>query len=121
MTEVKTGDVPTFEMGDTIRIELQVSDGSGVSKVETRFRNESEASVKSLYRSVDLGSETDTRVIIEIQVDEDLPSGDYVCEYVALTDGLGNKSLISAPGIEFHVEGNTEDRQGPALLNWSFA
>lgn len=50
-----------------------------------------------------------------------MPPGDYVCEYVALTDNRGNTSLIAAPGIEFHVEGSTEEREGPALVDWSFA
>lgn len=121
MAEAKTRDVPTFEVGGTIRIELQVSDSSGISRVEARFRNESEESVKSIYRSVTLEGETDALVVMELQVDEGLPPGDYVCEYVALTDQKGNQSLIAAPGIEFRVEGDAEDRQGPALLNWSIA
>ncbi len=44
-----------------------------------------------------------------------------VPEYIALTDKLGNQSVIAAPGIEFRVEGSSKDRQGPALLDWSFA
>jgi hypothetical protein len=121
MAETKTNNVPTFERGDTVRIELRVSDSSGISRIEIRFRNEGEESVKSIYRSVELGGETDVTAVIELPIGEDVPPGDYVCEYVALTDRNGNTSLITAPGIEFHVEGNTEDRQGPALLNWSFA
>jgi hypothetical protein len=121
MADTKTNNVPVFERGATIRIELRVSDSSGVSRVETRFRTESEESVRSIYRSVTLEGETDAVAVIELQVDEDLPPGDYVCEYVALTDRKGNQSLIAAPGIEFRIEGSTEDRQGPALLDWSFA
>jgi hypothetical protein len=121
MADTKTNSVPTFEYGDTVRIELRVSDSSGVSRVEIRFRNESEALVGSIHRSVELEGETDATVVIELPVGEDLPPGDYVCEYVALTDQKGNTSLITAPGIMFRVEGSIEDRQGPALLNWSFA
>lgn len=121
MSDTKTNNVPTFERGDTFGIVLEVSDSSGVARVDIRFRNEGEESVKSIHRSVNLDGEPDTQVMIELQVDEDWPPGDYVCEYVALTDRKGNRSLYATPGIEFHVEGSTEDRQGPALLNWSFA
>jgi len=121
VTDTKTNNVPTFEHGDTVRIELRVSDSSGISRIEIRFRNEGEESVKSIYRSVELRGETDATALIELPVGEDVPPGEYVCEYVALTDQKGNTSLITAPGIEFRVEGTTEDRQGPALLDWSIA
>lgn len=121
MADTKANSVPIFERGDTIRLELRVRDDSGVSRVETRFRNESEESVRSVYRSVELEGETDALAVIELQVGEDLPPGNYVCEYVAITDRRGNQSLIAAPGIEFRVEGDAEDSQGPALLDWSIA
>lgn len=114
-------DVPVFEYGDAFRIELRVSDDSGVSRVEARFRNEMPESAKSVYRSVDLNGEKDALAVLEFEVGEELPPGNYVSEYIALTDKLGNQSVIAAPGIEFRVEGSPEDRQGPALLNWSFA
>ncbi len=118
---MKTNNVPTFERGDAFRIVLEVSDSDGLSRVEIRFRNESEESIKSVYRSVELDGEPGGQAQIEVRVDEDLPPGYYVCEYVALTDKKGNRSLFATPGIEFRVEGSTEEHQGPALLNWSFA
>ncbi len=121
MTEAKTRDVPTFQVGDAIRIELRVSDRSGVSRVETRFRVENNELVKSIYRSVALEGETEALAVIELQADENLPPGDYVCEYVAITDQKGNQSVIAAPGIEFRIEGDAEDHQGPMLLDWSVA
>ena len=121
MAEIGITNVPTFEHGDAFRIVLEVSDSSGVARVETRFRNESEESVRSIYRAVELNGEPDAEAVIEVQVDDDIPPGYYVCEYVALTDRKGNQSLFATPGIEFRVEGTSEDRQGPALLNWSFA
>jgi hypothetical protein len=120
MAETETKSVPTFEHGDAFSIILELSDTSGVSRVDTRFTNESEESVKSIRRSVELGGEPDARAVIQLRVDEDWPPGHYVCEYVAITDQKGNRSLIAAPGIEFRVEGGTEDYQGPALRRWSF-
>lgn len=121
MDSTKTNNVPVFEHGATIRIELRVSDSGELSRVEARFRNESEESVESIYRSVDLEDGADGPPIIELQVDENLPPGDYVCEYIAFTDKQGHKSLVAAPGIEFRIEGSAEEHQGPALLDWSFA
>ncbi len=121
MAETKSKDVPTFERGDVIRIELKVADDSGVELVEARFRNESREAVRSIHRSVELDGETETTAILELRAGDELPPGDYVCEYISLTDKLGNKSLIAAPGIEFHVEGDAKDYEGPSLLDWSFA
>jgi hypothetical protein len=121
VTDTKTNNVPTFEYGDTIHIELRVSDSSGISRIEIRFRNEGEGSVKSIHRSVVLEGETDATALIELPVGEDVPPGDYVCEYVALTDRKGNTSLVAAPDMGFRIEGTTEDQQGPALLDWSIA
>jgi hypothetical protein len=121
VAETKTNNIPTFEYGDTVRIELRVSDSSGITRIEIRFRNEGGESVKSIYRSVELEGETDATAVIQLPIGEDMPPGDYVCEYVALTDQKGNTSLIAAPDMGFRVEGTTEDRQGPALLDWSIA
>ncbi len=113
--------VPVFDHGDAFRIELEVSDESGVSRVEARFRNEEPESAKSVYRAVDLDGATDAVAVLEFYVDESLPPGNYACEYIALTDKLGNQSMFAAPGIEFRVEGSAADRQGPELRKWSFA
>ena len=121
MADTKTNNIPTFESGDAFRIMLEVSDSSGVSRVEIRFRNDSDESVKSIHRSITLEGETQATAEIEFRVGEDLPPGDYVCEYVALTDQKGNQSLIAAPGIEFRVEGDVEAHRGPVLLDWSIA
>ncbi len=121
MAEGNTNDVPVFKGGDVIRLEMRVADSEGVSKAEARFRNESEGLLTGIYRSVELAGELDAVAVIELRVGEDLPPGRYVCEYVALTDGLGNQSVITNPGIEFEVEGDLEEHRGPKLLEWSFA
>lgn len=121
MASSNTNDVPVFKDGDVFRLVMHATDADGVSKVEARFRNESDKQVASIYRSVDLGGEPDAVAVIEFGVDEDLAPGHYVCDYVALTDARGNQSLVAAPGIEFIVEGDLEEHQGPALLDWSFA
>jgi hypothetical protein len=121
MTEMRTNHVPTFEPGDTIGIVLQVEDDSGVARVDVRFRVTDGASVQSVSRSVELEGQQHAEVDIKIEVDDAMPSGRYECEYVALTDTRGNKSLFAAPGIEFRVEGTAADHEGPALAGWRWA
>jgi hypothetical protein len=121
MTEIQTHDVPTYRPGDTIRLELELTDSNGVLEVGARFRVASSESVRSIYRSVKLDGETNAVAVIELELDENSPPGEYVCEYIALTDRLGNTSLIVSPGIEFRVEGVAGDRQGPELAGWRFA
>lgn len=118
MAETKTRNVPVFKSGQIVHLTLSVEDESGVTLLEARFRNEDE--IGSIYREVKLGGGTNEEAAIEFRVDEMAP-GHYVCEYVALTDAEGNKSLHAAPGIEFRVEGDAESRRGPALRDWSFA
>lgn len=120
MANGRADDVPVFDNDDIVRLEMNVADGDGVSKVEIRFRNEGDKQHAGVYRSVNLDGEADTVAVIELRVDE-LPPGHYVCDYVALTDGRGNQSLLETPGIEFRVEGDLQEDEGPALLNWSFA
>ena len=119
MAETKTRDVPVFKGDQVARLKLFVEDESGVTLLEARFRNEDESS-GGIYRRVRLGGGTSETVTLEFRVGE-LAPGHYVCEYVALTDAQGNKSLHSVPGIEFRVEGDIESHKGPALLDWSFA
>ena len=121
MAETKTHDVPTYNPGDIIRLELEVRDDNGVSEVGARFRSTSGESPLSIHRSVKLEGETQALAVIELAVEDNLPSGEYECEYIALTDQLGNTSLIVSPGIEFRVEGVVGDRQGPELAGWRFA
>ncbi|MDQ3506887.1 MAG: hypothetical protein M3494_02545 [Actinomycetota bacterium] len=122
MTKTKTNDIPTYKPGDTIRITLEVADENGVADVGARFRLNKAGTARSFYKSVKLdGDDVEAVAALEIEVDAAFPSGDYSCEYLALTDGLGNQTLIVSPGIEFHVEGTKENNEGPALRKWSFA
>jgi hypothetical protein len=119
MAETKTRDIPVFKNGQVVHLKLDVEDESGVSLLEARFRNEDDSS-GGIYRRVELDGGTNERADIEFRIDEMAP-GHYVCEYVALTDAEGNKSLHAVPGIEFRVEGDRESHRGPALRDWSFA
>ncbi len=119
MTQTTATDIPVFKSDEVARLNLFVEDEQGVTLLEARFRNEDD-SAGSVYQRVELGGSPTETAVIEFRINEMVP-GHYVCEYVALTDGDGNKSLHAAPGIEFHVEGDAESHKGPALRDWSFA
>ena len=119
MAETETRDIPVFKGGQIVHLNMSVEDESGVTLLEARFRNEDESS-GGIYEKVELGGGTTETAVIEFRVDEMAP-GHYVCEYVALTDTQGNKSLHAVPGIEFRIEGDIEEHRGPALRDWSFA
>lgn len=121
MAEISTENVPTFEAGDSFRLKFTATDENGVAHAEIKFRNESKKLVASIRREVDLGGESEVTAEFNFDVNEELAPGHYVCEYIAFTDVLGNKSLFSKPGIEFYVEGDEKDHEGPALLDLSFA
>lgn len=119
MAETKTRDVPVFKGDQVVHLKLFVEDESGVTLLEARFRNDDESS-GGIYQKVELGGGTSETAILEFRIGELVP-GHYVCEYVAITDAQGNKSLHAMPGIEFRVEGDVESHKGPALRDWSFA
>ncbi len=121
MTEITAEGVPIFEAGDIIRLKFTATDDIGVAHAEIRFRNKSKRLVASIHREIDLGGEPEVTAEFVFDVSAELIPGDYVCEYVALTDNQGNKSLFATPGIEFRVEGDERDHEGPALLDLSFA
>ncbi len=120
MTDTATNSIRVYERDEVVRLKLLVNDASGVSRIEIRFRNDSNTSVKGVHHSVEVPGETDAEVLVEIEPDE-LKPGDYVCEYIALYDLEDNRSLIVNPGIEFRVEGDEEEVRGPELRKWSFA
>ena len=121
MAEAKVEHVPTFEAGDTIRLRFTASDDNGVARAEIKFRNKGKRLVAGVRREIELGGEPEVTAEFSLDVSRELPPGDYVCEYIAFTDTLVNTSLFSTPGVEFRIEGDEKDHEGPALLDLSFA
>lgn len=121
MAEMATEQIPTFEAGSIIRLRFTATDDNGVARAEIKFRNKSKKLVASIRREVDLNKDPEVTAEFSFDVDSELAPGHYVCEYIAFTDGLGNTSLISAPGIEFRVEGDERDHEGPTLRELTFA
>jgi hypothetical protein len=115
----ETKQIPTYGLGDTIRIELDVSDPSGVTDVWLRFSIATDVTRKIDLRANAQGV-TDTTVVLEQEVTERLAPGEYKCQFLSLTDRLGNQTLISSPAMHFRVEGVPGDHEGPELKDWRY-
>lgn len=113
----KTQQLATYGLGDKIRIELEVSDESGVGAAAAQFVNEQESG-KQIMLAGDGGGETSTVVVLETEVVEGMAPGHYQCFYVSLTDNLGNKRITRPDEMKFIIEDIPGDHQGPRLHGW---
>lgn len=123
-------EIPTFYLGDTIRVELRLHDKSGVSRVVGVFTHTSPGvfgygDPALEYADIRLeGSgkgQTKANVVIMGKVSDETASGEYVCRYIQAYDAQGNyRTFHPQPNISFRVE-NRKDREGPELSEWRFA
>lgn len=113
----ETRQIPTYALGDTIRIELDVSDRSGVTDVAANFTLTTDVT-REIWLNADAAGATDAIAVLEQKVAEGLTPGEYDCQFVSIADRLGNRTLVSRPGIRFRVEGVPGDHEGPELRGW---
>lgn len=109
--------IHSYELGDNIKLALKVSDPSGVERIVASFAEKYDTT-KQLYLYGDGGGATDAEVVVETKVIEGTAPGEYFCFQLDLTDKLGNRRLISNPGIEFRVAEVPGDHEGPELQGW---
>ncbi len=113
----RTEQLPRYTLGDKIRIELEVSDESGVGEVEALFTNEQESGKQIIFPG-DGGGETNAVVVLEREVIEGMAPGLYQCFYVSLTDNLGNKRITRPDEMRFCIADIPGDHEGPRLKTW---
>jgi hypothetical protein len=105
----------TFSLGDTIRVELDLRDESGVSTVSASFY-ELKSSRGFTMRGESEG-ETEVTVVLIQEVTHEILPGEYWCEGVTVYDTHLNRKTFS-PDIRFRVENIPGDHEGPELLGW---
>jgi hypothetical protein len=105
----------TFSLGDTIRVELDLRDESGVSTVSAAFY-ELNSGVGFMMRGESEGEREVTVALLQEVTDEILP-GEYRCESVTVYDVHLNRKTVH-PDIRFQVENIPGDHEGPELLGW---
>jgi hypothetical protein len=105
----------TFSLGDTIRVELDLHDQSGVSTVSATFY-ELESGEGFMIRGEGEG-EPEVTVVLSQEVTDEILPGEYRCEIVTVYDTHLNRKTFS-PNIRFRVENIPGDHEGPELLGW---
>jgi hypothetical protein len=106
---------PKYRVGDKIRVEIEASDESGVAEVEVDFTLDSDTA-RHLILSGDGGGQTDARIVLEKEVTDDIPPGEYTLFYITLTDTRGNTRVVSDEVIKLRIETDPkQDYDAPDL------
>jgi hypothetical protein len=104
-----------FSLGDTILLELDLRDESGVSTVSAVFY-ELASGERFMMRGESEGEREVTLTLSQEVTNEMLP-GEYRCEGVTVYDIHSNRKTFS-PDIRFRVENIPGDHEAPELLDW---
>jgi hypothetical protein len=116
--------LPTYTIGDTVRLPLELRDESGVAQCYAHF---------SLMADPEDPTSTDINIDFELEGDgegltdgtveltEELtnaPPGIYWCDWIQVFDTVRNKTEIDDPGIRLRVvEKPGADYEPPEIVN----
>jgi hypothetical protein len=106
----------TFSLGDTIRVELDLRDESGVSTMSATFYELTSGEGFMMRGESDEGAR-EVSVPLTQEVTNTILPGEYRCEGVTVYDIHTNRKTFS-PDIRFRVENTPGDHEGPELLGW---
>jgi hypothetical protein len=101
----------TFSLGDTIRVELDLRDESGVSTVSAAFY-ELDGGKGFMMRG-----EREVTMVLSQKVTNEIAPGEYRCQGVTIYDVHLNRKTFH-PDIRFRVENIPGDHEGPELFGW---
>jgi len=105
----------TFSLGDTIRVELDLRDESGVSTVSAAFYELNSGKGFMMRGESDGGKEV--TVALAQKVTNEILPGEYRCEDVTVYDVHLNRKIFH-PDIRFRVVNIPGDHEGPELFGW---
>ena len=105
----------TYTLGETVRVELDLRDESGVLTVSAAFY-ETESGHGFSMRGEGEGRTEVTVVLTQEVTDKTLP-GEYRCKNVTVYDTHYNHKTF-APDIRFRIEKVPGDHEGPELVGW---
>jgi hypothetical protein len=105
----------TFSLGDTILLELDLRDESGVSTVSAAFYELN--SGKGFMMRGESEGEREVTVVLSQEVTNEMPPGEYRCEGVTVYDVHLNRKTFH-PDIRFRVVNIPGDHEGPELFGW---
>src|SRR5215212_7537170 len=107
--------IETFSLGDTIRVELDLRDESGVSTVSAAFYELNTG--KGFMMRGESDGERKVTVALAQEVTNEILPGEYRCEGVTVYDIHLNRKIFY-PDIRFQVENIPGDHEGPELFGW---
>jgi hypothetical protein len=105
----------TFSLGDTIRVELDLRDESGVSTVGAAFYELNGG--KGFMMRGESEGERELTMVLSQEVTNEIPPGEYRCEGVTVYDVHLNRKTFH-PEIRFRVVNIPGDHEGPELFGW---
>jgi hypothetical protein len=105
----------TFSLGDTIRVELDLRDESGVSTVSAAFYELNGG--KGFMMRGESEGEREVTMVLSQEVTNETPPGEYRCEGVTVYDVHLNRKTFH-PDIRFRVVNIPGDHEGPELFGW---
>ena len=104
-----------FSPGDTIRVELDLRDESGVSTASATFSELT--SGRGFIMRGDSQGEPEVTLTLSQEVTNEILPGEYRCENVTVYDTHLNRKIFY-PDIRFRVEYTPGDYEGPELVGW---
>jgi hypothetical protein len=104
----------TYNVGDTITIDVELRDESGIQTVEMIFRQDQ----NTLIRMPFLGPSESSTVRLTFDVTDQTPPGVYTLSAFYATDGRGNRSDFQLkPDWDFEVINKPVDTADPELVS----
>ena len=105
----------TYSLGDTICVELDLRDESGVLTVSAAFYESESGHGFSMHG--DGEGRTEVTVALTQKVTDKTLPGEYRCKDVTVYDTHYNHRTFT-PEIRFRVENVPGDHEGPELVGW---
>ena len=105
----------TFSLGETIRLELDLRDESGVSTVSAAFYELN--GEKGFMMRGESEGDTELTMVLSEEVTNEMAPGEYRCEGVTVYDVHLNRKTFH-PDIRFRVVNIPGDHEGPELFGW---
>jgi len=109
-------DAPVYRPGDTIVLELNLRDESGVGFVQVSFENERSTSTTIDFEGNGNGREQVTVALTSV-VPERIESGEYRPYFIETEDGLGNSRTHELPDLVFRIEAPSGDFEGSEITD----
>lgn len=104
-----------YSLGDTIWVELDLRDESGVLTVSATFCETESGHGFSMHGEGE--GQTEVTVVLTEKVSDKILPGEYQCKDVIVYDTHYNYSTFT-PEIRFRVENVPGDHEGPELVGW---